>query len=215
MLDSPRGYKERLILMDGSRLKRSLSRIASEIIERHPDQKNTVLVGVRSRGVPMARRLARLIKEAAGVEPPVGALDITLYRDDLTMGGAQPVLRGTEIPTSIDDRTVILVDDVLFTGRSVRGALDELIDFGRPARIELAVLVDRGHRELPIRADYVGRVVTTARDEIVQVMLAEEDGRDGVVLFEKLRRAPRRAPTRNVAAEKRRGRPRQAARKRS
>jgi pyrimidine operon attenuation protein / uracil phosphoribosyltransferase len=214
-MDSPRGYQERLVLMDGPRLKRSLSRIASEIIERHPDQKNTVLVGVRSRGVPMARRIARFIKEMVGVEPPVGALDITLYRDDLTMSGAQPVLRGTEIPTSIDDRTVVLVDDVLFTGRSVRGALDELIDFGRPARIELAVLVDRGHRELPIRADYVGRVVTTARDEIVQVMLAEEDGRDGVVLFEKVRRPPRRAATRAAAGKKGRRPSRPAARRRS
>jgi pyrimidine operon attenuation protein/uracil phosphoribosyltransferase len=214
-MDSPRGYQERLVLMDGPRLKRSLSRIASEIIERHPDQKNTVLVGVRSRGVPMARRVARFIKEMAGVEPPVGALDITLYRDDLTMSGAQPVLRGTEIPTSIDDRTVILVDDVLFTGRSVRGALDELIDFGRPARIELAVLVDRGHRELPIRADYVGRVVTTARDEIVQVMLAEEDGRDGVVLFEKIRRPPRRVATRAAADKKGRRPSRPGARRRS
>jgi pyrimidine operon attenuation protein/uracil phosphoribosyltransferase len=187
-MEAPRGYRERLVLMDRGRLARTLSRIASEIVERHPDQRHTVLVGVRSRGVPMARRLARLIKETTRIEPPVGALDITLYRDDLTTAGARPILRATEIPVSIDDRTVIVVDDVLFTGRSVRGALDELIDFGRPARIELAVLVDRGHRELPIRADYVGRSVTTARDEIVQVMLKEEDGQDGVVLF--ARKAP-------------------------
>jgi pyrimidine operon attenuation protein/uracil phosphoribosyltransferase len=186
--------------MDRDRLTRTLKRMATEIVERHPDQKNVVLVGVRSRGVPMAQRLARLIKGAAGVAPPVGALDITLYRDDLTMVGAQPVLKGTEIPVSIDGRTVIVVDDVLFTGRSVRGALDELIDFGRPARIELAVLVDRGHRELPIRADYVGRTVTTARDEIVQVMLKEQDGEDGVVLFEKepeRRNAAKRAPVKS------------------
>ena len=184
-MKTPRGYRERLVLMDRDRLTRTLKRMATEIVERHPDQKSAVLVGVRSRGVPMALRLARMIAETAGDAPPVGALDITLYRDDLTMVGAQPVLTGTEIPVSIDGRTVIVVDDVLFTGRSVRGALDELIDFGRPARIELAVLVDRGHRELPIHADYVGRTVTTARDEIVQVMLKEQDGEDGVVLFEK------------------------------
>jgi pyrimidine operon attenuation protein/uracil phosphoribosyltransferase len=186
-MQAPRGYRERLVLMDSGRLARTLSRIASEIVERNPDQKKTVLVGVRSRGVPMAHRLAQLLGELSGHEPPVGALDITLYRDDLTMVGAQPILRATEIPVAIDGRTVIVVDDVLFTGRSVRGALDELIDFGRPARIELAVLVDRGHRELPIRADYVGRTVTTARDDIVQVMLEEVDGEDGVVLFEKKR----------------------------
>jgi pyrimidine operon attenuation protein/uracil phosphoribosyltransferase len=115
----------------------------------------------------------------------VGALDITLYRDDLTTIAPHPVLKGTDIPTSIDGRTVVLVDDVLYTGRTVRAALDELIDFGRPARIELAVLVDRGHRELPVRADYVGRTLTTTRDEIVQVQLEEEDGHDRVMLLEK------------------------------
>jgi len=201
-MKAPRGHRERLVLMDRDRLTRTLKRMASEIVERNPNQKNVVLVGVRSRGVPMALRLARLIEETAGSAPPVGALDITLYRDDLTMVGPQPVLKGTEIPVSIDGRTVVVVDDVLFTGRSVRGALDELIDFGRPARIELAVLVDRGHRELPIRADYVGRTVTTARDEIVQVMLKEQDGEDGVVLFEKepqRRSATKRAPAKRSA----------------
>jgi len=210
-MQAPRGYRERLVLMDSGRLARTLSRIASEIVERHPDQKKTVLVGVRSRGVPMAHRLAQLIGELAGSEPPVGALDITLYRDDLTMVGAQPILRATEIPVPIDARTVIVVDDVLFTGRSVRGALDELIDFGRPARIELAVLIDRGHRELPIRADYVGRGVTTAREDIVQVMLEEVDGEDGVVLFERKRsaaRAARPAGARRGQGGKARARPR-------
>src|SRR5512145_2884555 len=191
-----------MTLMDAARMARTLSRIAHEILERHPDVKRLALVGVRSRGVPLARRLARLIGEAGGQQPAVGALDITLYRDDFTSLAAQPITKGTDIVFSIDGRTVVLVDDVLFTGRTVRAALDQLIDFGRPARIELAVLVDRGHRELPIRADYVGRVVTTARDEIVQVMLAEEDGRDGVVLFEKTRR-PRRATPR-AAGKKRR-----------
>ncbi|MBN2370972.1 MAG: bifunctional pyr operon transcriptional regulator/uracil phosphoribosyltransferase PyrR [Vicinamibacteria bacterium] len=169
--------------MDNDRLRRTLQRIAHEIVERHSDQAGTVLVGIRSRGVPLARRLASMIRDAVGVAPPVGALDITLYRDDLRMSASQPTLRGTDIPVSIDERTVILVDDVLFTGRSVRGALDELIDFGRPARIELAVVVDRGHRELPIRADYVGGVVSTAREDIVQVLIEEEDGQDAVVII--------------------------------
>jgi pyrimidine operon attenuation protein/uracil phosphoribosyltransferase len=181
----PASYRERQELMDADRLSRTLSRMAHEILERHPDIRGTVLVGVRTRGVPLARRLAARMKEASGVEPPVGALDITLYRDDLTTVGPQPVLKGTDIPTSIDGRTVVLVDDVLFTGRTVRAALDELIDFGRPARIELAVLVDRGHRELPIHADYAGKTLTTTREEVVQVRLKEEDGDDRVVLLER------------------------------
>jgi pyrimidine operon attenuation protein/uracil phosphoribosyltransferase len=172
-------------LMDAARMGRTLARIAHEIVERHADMRAVALVGVRSRGVPLARRLARELREATGVEPPVGALDITLYRDDFTMIAAQPVMKGTDIPFSIDGRVVVLVDDVLFTGRTVRAALDQLIDFGRPSRIELAVVVDRGHRELPIRADYVGKTLTTARTEVVQVLLSEEDGRDGVVLLER------------------------------
>ena len=191
----PAGYRERQVLMDGARLARTLSRMAHEIAERHPDMGGAVLVGVRSRGVPLARRLAALVKKASGVEPRVGALDITLYRDDFTTLAAQPIMKGTEIPFSIDGRSVVLVDDVLYTGRTVRAALDELIDFGRPARIELAVLVDRGHRELPIRADYVGRTLTTAKEETVQVLLKEEDGEDRVVLLEKAKaRAARRKP---------------------
>ena len=181
----PGGYRERQVLMDRERMARTLSRMAHEIAERHPDMAATVLVGVRSRGVPLARRLAALAQQASGVEPRVGALDITLYRDDFTSLAAQPITKGTEIPFSIDGRDVVLVDDVLYTGRTVRAALDELIDFGRPARIELAVLVDRGHRELPIRADYAGRTLTTRRDESVQVLLREEDGEDRVVLLEK------------------------------
>jgi len=161
---------------------RTLSRIAHEILERHPDVKRLALVGVRRGGVPLAHRLARLIAEAAGSTPALGALDISLYRDDFTSLAAQPITKGTDILFSIDGRTVVIVDDVLFTGRTVRAALDQLIDFGRPSRIELAVLVDRGHRELPIRADYVGRTLATAREEAVQVLLREEDGRDEVVL---------------------------------
>ena len=193
---APQGFRERQELMDGDRLARTLARMAHEILERHPDMAQVALVGVRTRGVPLARRLARTIKKAAGVEPAVGALDITLYRDDLTTIAPHPVLKGTDIPTSIDGRTVILVDDVLYTGRTVRAALDELIDFGRPARIRLAVVVDRGHRELPIRADFVGRTLTTAREEVVQVLVREEDGEDRVVLLEKVRRQPKGKATR-------------------
>jgi pyrimidine operon attenuation protein/uracil phosphoribosyltransferase len=174
-----------MTLMDASRMARTLSRIAHEILERHPDVKSLALVGIRSRGVPLARRLARLIGKAAGAEPAVGALDIALYRDDFTSLAAQPITKGSDILFPTEDRTIVLVDDVLFTGRTVRAAIDQLIDFGRPARIELAVLVDRGHRELPIRADYVGRSLATSRDEQVQVWVREEDGKDDVVLMRK------------------------------
>jgi pyrimidine operon attenuation protein/uracil phosphoribosyltransferase len=192
---SPSAYRERQELMDTGRLGRTLSRMAAEVLERHPDLTNTVLVGIRTRGVPLARRLADELGRVAGTAPPrVGALDITLYRDDLTTIAPHPVLKGTDIPASIDGRTVVLVDDVLYTGRTVRAALDELIDFGRPARIELAVLVDRGHRELPVRADYVGRTITTTRSETVQVLLAEEDGQDRVVLLERAAPPSRTAP---------------------
>ena len=203
----PPGFVFARELMDAQRLARTLSRMAHEIVEHDPEVGRLVLVGVRTRGVPMARRLARLILEAAGAEPPVGALDITLYRDDLTAVAAQPVIQGTAVPCSIENRRVVLVDDVLFTGRTVRAALDELVDFGRAARIELAVLVDRGHRELPIRADYVGQVVATSRAQIVQVQLTEDDGRDCVVLLdrEKVMHPPGAAAAR-PAAKKKKGR---------
>ena len=177
--------RQKAVLMDGARMSRTLARMAHEILERHPQLEGTVLVGIRSRGVPLARRLAQVIAKASGSLPPVGALDISLYRDDFTTIAPQPITKGTEVPFTIDGRTVVLVDDVLYTGRTVRCALDELIDFGRPSRIELAVLVDRGHRELPIRADYVGRTLATSREEMVQVLLEEEDGRDLVVLRER------------------------------
>jgi pyrimidine operon attenuation protein/uracil phosphoribosyltransferase len=197
--------------MDAGRMARTLSRMAHEILERHPDTKTLALVGVRSRGVPLARRLARLVREAAGAEPALGALDISLYRDDFTSLAAQPITKGTDILFSIDGRTVVLVDDVLYTGRTVRAAIDQLIDFGRPARIELAVLVDRGHRELPIRADYVGRSVATAREDAVQVLVQEEDGRDEVELIRKAEgeareRAPEERKSRTSHAGRRRGR---------
>jgi pyrimidine operon attenuation protein/uracil phosphoribosyltransferase len=180
----PEGYTERVQLMDAGRIERALARIAAEIHERHPRPRDLVLVGIRSRGVPLARRIAAALAEE-GAAPAVGALDITLYRDDLTAIAPQPILKGTDIPVPIDDQVVVLVDDVLFTGRTVRAALDELVDFGRPARIELAVLIDRGHRELPIRPDYVGKTVTTSREESVQVMLLDHDGEDRVALLEK------------------------------
>ncbi|HEY2941780.1 MAG TPA: bifunctional pyr operon transcriptional regulator/uracil phosphoribosyltransferase PyrR [Vicinamibacteria bacterium] len=196
---APPGFRVRRELLDAERLSRALARIAHQIVERPRDAEGLVLVGVRTRGVPLARRLARLVAEAGAPPPPVGALDITLYRDDLTTVAPQPVLRRTEIPGSIDGRTVVLVDDVLFTGRTVRAALDEIIDFGRPARIKLAVLVDRGHRELPICPDYVGQTITTARDESVQVLLQEDDGVDRVLLLEK---APAARPRRPVKKRK-------------
>jgi len=168
--------------MDADRVARSLTRIAHEIVERNRGVEDLALVGIRARGVPLARRLAEALREVAGVEVPTGVLDITLYRDDLMQHpvGPQPLVRKTEIPFSIDDRVILLVDDVLYTGRTVRAALDALIDFGRPRAIQLVVLVDRGHRELPIRADYVGRNIPTSRQQSVQVRLTEIDGRDEV-----------------------------------
>jgi pyrimidine operon attenuation protein/uracil phosphoribosyltransferase len=164
--------------MDADRISRALTRIAHEIVERNRGVERLALVGVRSRGVPLARRLAHLLKSISGEEVPTGALDITLYRDDLMRQqvGPQPLVRKTEIPFSIDNRTIILVDDVLYTGRTTRAALDALIDFGRPRAIQLVVLVDRGHRELPIKADYVGKNVPTSTEESVQVRLREIDG---------------------------------------
>jgi pyrimidine operon attenuation protein/uracil phosphoribosyltransferase len=172
------------ILMDSERIGRSLTRIAHEIVERNRGVGALALVGVRTRGVPIARRLAATLREITGADVPTGALDITLYRDDLmkTAVGPQPIVRRTEIPFSIDGRHIILVDDVLYTGRTIRAALDALIDFGRPSTIQLVVLVDRGHRELPIKADYVGKNVPTSRRETIHVRLAEIDGRDEVTL---------------------------------
>jgi pyrimidine operon attenuation protein/uracil phosphoribosyltransferase len=164
---------------------RTLTRIAHEILERNRGVEELALVGIRTRGVPIAKRLAKAIHEINGHEIPTGALDITLYRDDLmrTAVGAQPVIRKTEIPFSIDDRRILLVDDVLYTGRTIRAALDALIEFGRPRVIQLVVLVDRGHRELPIKADYVGKNLPTSQTQSVQVHLMEIDGRDEVEII--------------------------------
>ncbi len=172
------------VVMDADRIGRTLTRIAHEIVERNKGVEDLALVGVRTRGVPIARRLARTLREITGDEVPTGALDITLYRDDLMRNpvGPQPLVRRTEIPFSIDDRKILLVDDVLYTGRTTRAALDALIDFGRPRAIQLVVLVDRGHRELPIKADYVGKSLPTSLDESVQVRVQEIDEVDEVVL---------------------------------
>jgi pyrimidine operon attenuation protein/uracil phosphoribosyltransferase len=172
------------VVMDADRIARALTRIAHEIIERNKGVDRLALVGIRTRGVPIARRVARTLKEITGDDVPTGALDITLYRDDLMRHavGPQPVVRSTEISFSIDDRRIILVDDVLYTGRTIRAALDALIDFGRPKAIQLLALVDRGHRELPIKADYVGKNIPTSLSESVQVRLNEIDGHDEVVV---------------------------------
>ena len=172
-------------LLDSQGIARAIARMAHEILERHPDPKLLVLVGIRSRGEWLAHRLAAHLKKIDGVEVPVGALDITLYRDDLGLLAPNPVVHATEIPFDVTGRQVIIVDDVLFTGRTVRAAMDALIDLGRPIVIELAVLVDRGHRQLPIKADYIGKNVSTSRKESVQVRLAEADGADEVVMEER------------------------------
>jgi pyrimidine operon attenuation protein/uracil phosphoribosyltransferase len=171
-------------VMDADRMSRALTRIAHEILERNRGLDELALVGIRTRGVPLARRLARALKDINGDDVPTGALDITLYRDDLMRHpvGPQPLVRRTEIPFSIDDRKIMLVDDVLYTGRTVRAALDALIDFGRPRVIQLIALVDRGHRELPIKADYVGKNLPTSLKQSVQVRLQEIDGTDEVVI---------------------------------
>ena len=160
-------------------------RIAHEVLEKNKGTQDLCLIGIRSRGVHLAERLASCIKKIDAEGVPVGILDITLYRDDLTMISSHPVVHKTEIDFDINDKTVILVDDVLYTGRTIRAALDAIIDFGRPRSIQLAVLIDRGHRELPIRADYVGKNIPTAQNETVEVRLEEQDGRDEVVIVEK------------------------------
>jgi pyrimidine operon attenuation protein / uracil phosphoribosyltransferase len=167
-------------IMTADEIRRATTRLSHEIVEKQAGTSGLVLIGIQRRGVPLARRIAAAILEHEGVDIPVGALDITFYRDDLSMVAQQPVVKGTELPSAIDARTIVLVDDVLYTGRTIRAAMDALVDFGRPQAIRLAVLVDRGHRELPIRADHVGKNVPTSREEIVRVHLEEIDGEDGV-----------------------------------
>ncbi len=156
----------------------------AQIVENNPDLSNVLLVGIRRRGVPLAERLASRIREMDSIDLATGALDITLYRDDLSTVGERPVVNKTELPANITGKTIILVDDVLYTGRTIRAAMDELIDFGRPRRVQLAVLIDRGWRELPIQADYIGKYVTTTEKEIIKVMLPEFDETEQVLLVE-------------------------------
>jgi len=179
----PARHREKAQVLDDGALDRALTRIAHEILEKNDGAKDLAFVGLRTRGVTLAQRLAAKIARIDGTTLPVGTLDITLYRDDLDLRGA-PVVRGTDIPFSIKNKTVVLVDDVLFTGRTIRAALDALIDLGRPRSIQLATLIDRGHRELPIRPDYVGKNLPTSRRESVAVRLKEHDGEDRVVIEE-------------------------------
>jgi pyrimidine operon attenuation protein / uracil phosphoribosyltransferase len=182
MTAGPR-LREKAQVLDDAALDRALTRIAHEILERNGGAKDLAFVGLRTRGVTLAQRLALKLTAIDGTTVPVGTLDITLYRDDLDMRGA-PVIRGTDIPFSIKNKTVVLVDDVLYTGRTIRAALDALIDLGRPGMIQLAILIDRGHRELPIRPDYIGKNLPTSRRETVAVRLREHDGEDRVVIEE-------------------------------
>ena len=171
-------------IMDADGIRRALIRIAHEITEKNRGVENVALVGIRTRGVPLAARIAEEIRKIENVEVPVGSLDITLYRDDLTTMGYNPVIHGTEIDFDITGKHIVLVDDVLYTGRTIRAALDAIIDMGRPNSIQLAVLIDRGHRELPLRADYAGKNVPTSRRETIEVALQEEGKEDEVILGE-------------------------------
>ena len=171
-------------VMDASKIKRVVYRMATEILERNRNLRNLVIVGIRTRGIYIGKRIAKLVKEMEKVEIPVGVMDITLYRDDFSEIETQHMVQKTEIPFSVAKKDVLLVDDVLFTGRTIRAAMDSLFDIGRPKTIQLLVLVDRGHRELPIRADYVGKSLPTSRRELVQVHLKEIDNRDEVLITE-------------------------------
>ncbi len=177
------GLKEKALILDKAGIDRALTRIAHEILEKNKGAKDLILVGIQRGGVHLAKRLATKIREIEGVEPPVGSLDITMYRDDLSTRKSQPVPQATEITFDIQDKMMVLVDDVLFTGRTIRAALNSVMDYGRPRRIQLAVLVDRGHRELPIRADYVGKNLPTSAKEKVEVMLAEDGVEEKVVIL--------------------------------
>ena len=171
-------------VMDAESISRALTRVAHEILERHHSAQNLALVGIRNRGVPLANRIAALLDKLEGHRPNTGILDINLYRDDLSLIADHPILRKTEIPFDVDRSKIVLVDDVLFTGRTIRAALEGLMDLGRPDWIQLFVLVDRGHREVPIRPDYVGKNLPTSRTEQIEVLLEETDGRDEVLLLD-------------------------------
>jgi pyrimidine operon attenuation protein/uracil phosphoribosyltransferase len=175
--------REKATIMDARQMDRALSRIAHEIVERNHGTRGIVLVGIRSRGVPLAEAVHDKIQEFEGVDVPTGTVDITLYRDDLSQIAPNPVVQATELP-DIEGKTIVLVDDVLFTGRTIRAALDAIIDYGRPRAIQLAVLIDRGHRELPIRADFVGKNVPTSLTEVIKVQCRDIDGTDSVLMME-------------------------------
>ena len=179
-----RRMTEKARIMSADDIRRAISRLSHEILEHNGGAEDIIICGIRTRGQFLAERVVRKIQEIEGVQPPLGILDITLYRDDLQTIAKQPVVRSTEIPVSIVDKHVVLVDDVLYTGRTIRAAMDEVIDFGRPRTVQLAVLVDRGHREFPIRADYVGKNVPTSRHEVVKVQFQEVDEVDSVVVCE-------------------------------
>lgn len=178
---------EKTEIMDSARMARALSRLASEIVEENQGARDLYIVGIRRRGVPLAERIAKKIEEIEGHAPLFGIIDITLYRDDLSTVGANPVVNRTELDADIEDKVIVLVDDVLYTGRTIRAALDQLMDFGRPRKVQLAVLIDRGHehRELPIQADFVGKTVPTKQSEIVKVMLEEYDDTEAVGIYER------------------------------
>jgi pyrimidine operon attenuation protein/uracil phosphoribosyltransferase len=178
---------EKSRIMDAARMKRALSRLASEIVEENHGAKDLYLVGIRRRGVPLAERIADRIETLEGERPLYGILDITLYRDDLSTVGANPIVNRTELDADIENKIIVLVDDVLYTGRTIRAALDQLMDFGRPRKVQLAVLIDRGreHRELPIQADFIGKLVPTKSTEIIKVMLKEYDDVEAVGIFER------------------------------
>ena len=181
-------------IMTADEIRRATVRLSHEIVEKQAGTEGLLLIGIQRRGVPLAQRIAEAIAENEGAEVPVGALDITFYRDDLSMVAQQPVVKGTDLPFDLNGATVVLVDDVLYTGRTIRAAMDALVDFGRPQAIRLAVLVDRGHRELPIRADHVGKNVPTSREEVVRVHVAEIDGEDAVLIDRVVEAEPAAAP---------------------
>ncbi len=178
--------REKAKVLNQQDIKKVLYRLAHEILEKNQDPAELVLIGIQTRGVYLAKRLKEIIKNIEKIDIPLGVLDITLYRDDLTTIGETPLVKETKIDFDLNNKVVILVDDVLFTGRTVRCALDEIVDFGRPKKIELLVLIDRGHRELPIRADFVGKNLPTSKKELVEVRLEEVDGKDEVVILEKI-----------------------------
>jgi pyrimidine operon attenuation protein/uracil phosphoribosyltransferase len=189
--DAQRMSAKQIVLMDARAIERTLRRMADEIVEVNAGTESLVMVGIQRRGVQLAERLVRIITEREGVQPPLGSLDITLYRDDLQTVGPRPVVGRTDLPWNLEGRRLVIVDDVLFTGRTIRAALDELTDFGRAARIELAVLVDRGGRELPIHADFVGKRIEATPEQRVDVLVEELDGRDAVILASRTEPIPR------------------------